>query len=105
MPRGGSATFAIVLGVVSVATMPVAVFATRYSGSYELTHAALAIPVGLLTGWLAIRYSGTRAGAVPLERRVHSRLARWLGLAGLWLAGASFVAIGFYGLLEYLGTT
>jgi hypothetical protein len=94
-----------VLGLVSVATMPVAVFATRYSGSYELTHAALAIPLGLLTGWLAIRYSRTRAGAVPLERRDRSRLARWLGLAGLWLAGASLVAIGFYALLEYLGTT
>jgi hypothetical protein len=100
---GGRTGLALVLGIVSVMTMPVAVFATRYSGSYDLVHAALAIPVGLVTGMLAVRLSGERRGAVPLEGRPRSRGARMLGLAGIWLAGAALVAVAFYGLLEYLG--
>jgi hypothetical protein len=91
------------MGVVSVLTMPAAVVATRYSGSYDLVHSALAIPVGLVTGVLALRFSGGRHGAVPLESRPHSRTGRLLGLAGLWLAGAALVAVAFYGLLTYLG--
>jgi hypothetical protein len=82
--------------------MPVAVVSTRYSGSYDLVHSALAIPVGLVTGVLALR-SGGRAGAVPLESRPRSRAGRLLGLAGLWLAGAALVAVAFYGVLTYLG--
>jgi hypothetical protein len=94
---------AIVLGVVSVLTLPVAVLATRYSGSYDLVHSAFAIPLGLVTGLLAVRLSGDRRGAVPLEGRPSSRAARILGLAGIWLAGAALVAVAFYGLLTYLG--
>lgn len=83
--------------------MPVAVMSTRYSGSYDLVHSALAIPVGVVTGVLALRLSGDRRGAVPLESRPRSRAGHLLGLAGLWLAGAALVAIAFYGLLTYLG--
>ncbi len=92
------------VGVVSVLTMPVAVLGTRYSGSYDLVHAAFAIPVGLGTGLLAIRLSGDRRGAVPLEGRPRSRWARIFGLAGIWLAGAALVAVAFFGLLTYLGS-
>jgi hypothetical protein len=101
---GGRTTLALALGVVSVITMPAAVFATRYSGSYDLVHAAFAIPVGLVTGVLAIRLSGHRRGAVPLAGRPSSRTAQWLGLAGVWLAGAALIAVAFYGLLTYLGS-
>jgi hypothetical protein len=101
---GGARTvLAVILGLVSVATMPVAVFATRYSGSYDLVHSALAIPVGLVTGALAVRLAGPRRGMVPLDGRGRSRLARALGWIGIWLAGAALVAVGFYGLLTYLG--
>lgn len=93
----------VALGVVSVLTMPVAVFATRYSDSYDLVHAALAIPIGLATGVLAFRLAGGRRGAVPLERSPRSRTGRVLGLAGIWLAGAALVAIAMYGVLVYLG--
>jgi hypothetical protein len=93
----------VLLGVASVLTMPVAVFATRYSGSYDLVHSALAIPIGLVTGVLAVRLSGDRRGAVPLARRPSSRAGRVLGLVGIWLAGAALVAVAFYGLLTYLG--
>jgi hypothetical protein len=92
-----------VLGLVSLLTMPVAVFATRYSGSYDLVHSAFAIPVGLVTGVLAVRIAGDHRGAVPLESRPRSRAGRLLGLTGIWLAGAALVAVAFYGLLTYLG--
>jgi hypothetical protein len=100
---GSRVVLAILLGVVSVATMPVAVLATRYSGSYDLVHSAFAIPIGLVTGYLAVRLSGDRRGAVPLQGRGRSRAAHWLGLAGIWIAGAALVAVSFYGLLTWLG--
>ena len=43
----GRAIGAVAAGLLSAATMPVAILATRYSGSYELLHAGLAIPVGI----------------------------------------------------------
>jgi hypothetical protein len=101
---GGTGTrtaVAVVLGVLSVATMPVAVFATRYSGSYDLVHAALAIPVGLVMGALAVR--SARPARVRLDRGGWSTAARVLGWAGIWLAGAALVAVAFYGILTYLG--
>jgi hypothetical protein len=94
---------AVLLGVVSVLTMPVAVFATRYSGSYDLVHAALAIPVGLVTGVLGLRLSRDRRSAVQLEPAGRSRVAQVLALAGIWLAGAALVAVSVYGILVYLG--
>ena len=105
MSRGGRArnVLALVLGVVSVSTMPLAVLGTRYSDSYDLVHAAFAIPLGLVSGILAVRWSGDRRGAVPLESRTRSRAAHALGLAGIWLAGAALVAVAFFGLLTFLG--
>ncbi len=89
-------------GVLSVLTMPVAVGATRYSGSYDLVHAAFAIPFGLVTGVLAIRLASAR-GAILGRREGGARAAHVLGLTGIWIAGAALVAVAFYGLLTYLG--
>lgn len=99
---GGRQTLAVVLGVLSVLTMPVAVGATRYSESYDLVHAAFAIPFGLVTGVLAIRLSSAR-GAILGRREGGARAAHVLGLTGIWIAGAALVAVAFYGLLTYLG--
>ena len=101
---GGRNIFAVVLGVLSALTMPVAVGATRYSGSYDLVHAAFAIPVGLGTGFLAVRLSSAR-GSILGRREGGARAAHALGLAGIWIAGAALVAVAFYGLLTYLGST
>ncbi len=99
---GGRDVLAVILGGLSVLAMPVAVGATRYSGSYDLVHAAFAIPVGLVTGLLAVRLSSARG---PILGRLGgaARAARTLGLAGIWIAGAALVAVAFYGLLAYLG--
>ena len=99
---GGRDVLAVVLGVLSVLTMPVAVGATRYSGSYDLVHAAFAIPVGLVTGLLAVRLSSAR-GTILGRREGGARAAHALGLVGIWLAGAALVAVAFYGLVTFIG--
>ena len=52
--------------------MPVAIAATRWSDDYDLLHAGLAIPIGLLVG----------AAAISLSRSARQRNERSLGRAG-----------------------
>lgn len=59
----------VLVGLLAAATMPAAIVATRYSRTYELLHAAAAIPVAALLG----------IAAILLARRARSRLAPTLG--------------------------
>jgi hypothetical protein len=103
------AVWSVVAGALSVLTMPAAIFGTRYSASYDLVHAAFAIPVGVLLG----------LGAVTLARRARvrdtatlgraggrraARAGRALGILGLCLASSALVAVAVYGLLSYVGS-
>ena len=104
----GRAVVAVAFGLLATATMPVAILATRYSGSYELLHAGLAIPVGIALGilavWLAreaLRHDDARLGRAG--GRGAARLGRALGVLGIALAATGLVAVGVYGLLTYLG--
>ena len=104
----GRAVAAVLFGLLSIATMPVAILATRYSESYDLLHAGWAIPVGVVFGVVALRLarSALRHDAVRLERaggRGAARVGRALGVLGLALAATCLVALGVYGLLTYLG--
>ena len=89
--------------------MPVAVLATRYFEGYELLDAAYAIPAAALLGAGAVltarsaRRLGERSIEPPAGLQA-ARIGRILGLAGLWLAGAAAIAVGVYGLLEYVGS-
>ena len=108
-PGSGSALGALAAGLASVATLPLAVYATRFSGSYELLHAGWAIPVAVALGIVAIalaRRSRVQA-AVSLASSQRGRVAaagRALGVLGLCIAAAALVALGVYGLLEYVGS-
>jgi hypothetical protein len=104
----GRAAGALVAGVLAVATMPVAILATRYSGSYELLHAGFAIPVALALGAGAIglgrgalRHDDMRLGRAG-GRRV-ARLGRVFGVLGIALGSTCAVALAVYGILTYLG--
>ena len=98
----------MVVGLLAVATMPVAILATRYSESYDLLHAAFAIPVAVVLGALAI---GLGRGALRLDDlrlgraggRGTARVGRALGVLGIALAATCLVAVAVYGLLTYLG--
>lgn len=109
MRSSGSAAWgSLVAGLASVAALPVAIYATRFSDSYDLLHAGFAIPVA----------AGLGAVALALARRAHrSRAAslaaggggvavagRVLGIIGLCMAASALVALGVYGLLEYVGS-
>jgi hypothetical protein len=105
----GAAWGAFVAGVASVVVLPLAIYLTRFSGEYELLHASLAIPVAAVLGLASIAFARRallrselslgRGGRVGL-----ARIGRLLGLVGVCLALAALVALGVYGLLEYVGS-
>ena len=99
---------AVMVGLLATATMPVAILATRYSGSYELLHAGFAIPVAVALGVVAValgrgalRHDDMRLGRAG-GRRV-ARFGRALGVLGIAMAATCAVALAVYGLLTYLG--
>jgi hypothetical protein len=107
--RNERAWWSLLLGLLSAATMPAAIAATRWSETYELLHAAFAIPLGLILGVgaaLAAR-SGLRANERTLGRLGGvgtARAGRLLGLLGVCLAVTAAISVGVYGLLVYVGT-
>ena len=110
MARGfGAGWGSVVAGVASVAMLPVAIYLTRFNDTYELLHAGLAIPLGAALGLVALSLA-RRAGrqrAILVQRESRSavtKLGRALGVVGICLAAAGVVALGVYGLLEYLGS-
>lgn len=92
-------------GVLSVATMPVAVAATRYSGSYDLLHAGLAIPLALALGIAAVVLARKARARDDLTLgraggRGAARTGRALGILGICVASAAVVSLAVYALLK-----
>ena len=93
------------LGLLAVAVLPGAIAATRWSGTYELLHAAAAIPVALLLGVLAValsRRARSRLGPTlgrPRGART-ARLGRFLGIVGLLLALTAAGSVAIYAVLS-----
>jgi len=91
----------VLLGVLSLATLPVAIAVTRRSSTYELLDAGFAIPIALVLGGLAVllarrarRAQGRLLGPVPGRRA--AQIGRFLGLAGFLLAVTAAMAVGVY---------
>jgi hypothetical protein len=105
---GGGGWASVVAGAASVATLPVAIYLTRFSDAYELLHAGFAIPLAAGLGFAALRLArrARRRDGLLLDGRPArpARAGRILGLLGLCLAASALVALGVYGLLEYVGT-
>lgn len=98
---------AAILGVLSAATLPVAVAATRFSGAYDLLHAGVAIPIGFGLGWAAVvqaRAVRGRAEATltPTEGRSAASVGRLLGILGICMASSASIALAVYAVLVYL---
>ena len=104
-PRPGSARASVFVGLLSVATMPVAILATRWSEQYELMQAGFAIPVGAALGLLAIalaRRARSRLAPTlghPRGSRT-ARLGRFLGLVGFLLALTAAGSLAVYWILS-----
>jgi ABC-type Fe3+ transport system permease subunit len=99
----------LLAGLASIATLPVAIYLTRFSDSYDLLHAGFAIPLGVVLGLLALSLSRRfrRRSALRLGRGTRdwpARVGRVLGILGIGLAAAGLVAVAVYWLLEYAGT-
>jgi hypothetical protein len=105
----GAAWGSLVAGLASCATLPIAIYATRFSDSYELLHAGFAIPVAAALGVVALslaRRARTRS-RVTLSAgggRGIVTVGRVLGVLGICLAASALVALCVYGLLEYVGS-
>jgi hypothetical protein len=98
---------AVLVGVLAVATMPAAIFVTRYLEEYELLHAGFAIPVGMALGVAAVALA--RRARLRIERtlgraggRRTARIGRFLGLLGFCLATTAAISVGTYALLTLL---
>ena len=108
-PRPGSARASVVVGLLSVATMPVAILATRWSEQYELMQAGFAIPLGAALGLLAIalaRRARSRLAPTlghPRGSRT-ARLGRFLGLLGFLLALTAAGSLAVYWILSVFET-
>ena len=99
----------MVAGFVSVATIPVAVYFTRLSDSFALLHVGFLIPVVVASAVAALMLSrrARRRTSVSLAGDDGTGLAtagRVLGIVGLCMAASALVALGVYGLLEYVGS-
>jgi len=108
-PGTGAAWGSLVAGLASVAALPVAVYLTRFSERYELLHSAFVVPLAAILGLAAITFArrARRRNALRLDGGRGIGLARaggLLGIIGLCISLAALVALGVYGLLEYVGS-
>jgi len=108
-PGSGSAWGSLAAGIGSVVTLPLAIYLTRFIGSYELLDAGWAIPAAVVLGIVALLLArrSRLQRAVSLSAARSSGVAtagRVLGVLGLCTAAAAVVALGVYGLLEYVGS-
>ena len=105
----GAAWGSFLMGLASIVTLPLAIYLTRFSESYDLLHAGFAIPVAAALGFvsLALARRARLQSSLTLGEDGRTGLAsvgRVLGIVGLCMAAAGVVALGVYGLLEYLGS-
>jgi hypothetical protein len=109
--RSGSSTAwgSVAAGIASVLVLPLAIYLTRFSDSYDLLHAGFVIPVAAALAVLALALARRerRRGSLTLGMDRGTGVAtagRVLGVVGLCMAAAALVALGVYGLLEYVGS-
>lgn len=105
----GVARGSLVAGIASCATLPLAIYSTRFSDRYDLLHAGFAIPVaaGLAVAALVLARRArmrTRVALAGGGRERAAMVGHILGVIGLCMAAAALVALGVYGLLEYVGS-
>lgn len=106
---GGGAWGSLVAGLASCATLPLAVYATRFSDSYDLLHAGFTIPITVALAFVALALArrARLTARMSLSGSDGSGIAtagRVLGVIGLCMAASALVALAVYGLLEYVGS-
>lgn len=104
MSGNARAAWSAVLGLLSALTMPAAIVATRYSGSYDLLHAGFAIPLAAALGIAAVvlarrarAYEQATLGRAGGVKR--GRVGRLLGILGICMAASATIAVAVYEVL------
>ena len=100
-PRAPGARLSVLLGLLSVATLPAAIGVTDRSRRLELLDSAYAIPLAALLGLAALllaRRARRRVARSVVETRGAgaARAGRLLGLVGFLLAVTAAMAVGVY---------
>ncbi len=106
--RSGTAWASLLTGLASVVTLPIAVYLTRFSDTFDLLHTGFAVPivVALAIAALVLSRRASLRASLTLSARAPAiaTAGRVLGIVGLCMAAAALVALGVYGLLEYVGS-
>lgn len=107
--RNGAGWGSLLTGLASIATLPLAIYATRFSESYDLLHAGFAIPIAAALALVSLAFArrARLRSALMLagDRRMSpAAVGRVLGFVGLCMAAAAVISLGVYGLLEYVGS-
>lgn len=105
MRRNARAAWSAVLGLLAALTMPLAILGTRYSSSYELLQAGLAIPLAAALGIAAVVLArkARRVEQVTLGRAGGARsgrVGRLLGILGICMAASALIAVAVYEVLK-----
>jgi hypothetical protein len=103
----GHASTAAVAGLCGMLAIPAAVVVGRQTGAWRILDAEWAIPFGLGSSVraLALARGASSKAERTLERaggRSRIRASRWLAVAGISIALAAAIAVGFYHLLLHL---
>ena len=95
-----------VAGLASVATLPVAVYLTRLQRQLRPPARGVRDPGrrGLAGVALLLARRARRRASLRRARAGLATAGRVLGIIGLCMAAAALVALGVYGLLEYVGS-
>jgi hypothetical protein len=96
------APLAVALGVVGLLLVPAAVAYSRFSTRFALLDAAWVIPAAALASVAGLLLVRGTAGHVRFTRTRTVRAARILAVAGICVALAAAIAVGFYELLVRL---
>jgi hypothetical protein len=101
------ASLALVSAIVGVVSVPAAVVLARQSARVGLLDAEWAVPVALVCCVGALLFA--RGARSEIERTLERaggqrrvRASRWLAVAGISIALAAAIAVGFYHLLLHL---
>jgi hypothetical protein len=102
--RNSRAVASVVVGILAVAEVPLAVFASSFLEQLTLLQACASAALAALLGVLAILLA--RRGRETLQRTLGrsgggaaARTGKLLGVIALWIAITTGLALGFYGLL------
>jgi hypothetical protein len=104
--RNPRALGAVLLGLLSVATVPAAIAYTHYANR-ELLRAEYAVPAGFVLGILALSLAkrARRRSDRTIGRVGGARAGRWgriLGAVGIYVALTAALSVGIYELLNRL---